>query len=160
MRERKSLLILKAVVLSAICLITQLAQADQVVNITVPETSAPFTVACTAGGDTVTLSGNHHLLITLTLSNSGTAYHATIHDQPEGISGVGTSGDQYQAGGASQLETNITIGGEETFTNNLRVNDISHGTGCSFLIHELFHVTVDASGNATAFVDTQTVDSR
>jgi hypothetical protein len=159
MRNKKSLLILMAVILSATCSMTQLAQAEVVTNITVP-VNMNVSVPCAAGGagETVSLSGDLHVLLRLTIGNSG-GIHLGSHFQPEGVSGLGqTTGDKYQATGVAQEEFNATIGAEETFMHNLRV--IGQGNGNNFLIHEFFHVTVNANGDVTAFVDNQSVDCR
>src|SRR5437870_11727085 len=47
---------------------------------------------------------------------------------------------------------------EETFVNNFRI--IGQARGNNFLIHENFHITINANGRVTAFVDNFSVDCR
>jgi hypothetical protein len=47
---------------------------------------------------------------------------------------------------------------EETFVNNFRI--IGQGPGNNFLVHEVFHITFNANGSITAFVDKFSVDCR
>ena len=74
------------------------------------------------------------------------------HTQPQGISGQGlTTGDKYQATGVTQDQFNVTVGQEETFVNNFRM--IGQGPGNNFLVHETFHITINADGTVTTVVD-------
>src|SRR5215467_3765370 len=45
-----------------------------------------------------------------------------------------------------------------TLVNNFRI--IGQGTGNNFLVHETFHITVNADGTMTAFVDNFSVDCK
>jgi hypothetical protein len=81
------------------------------------------------------------------------------HDQPQGISGTGlVTGDKYQATGVTQDEFNTSFGMEETFINNFRI--IGQGPGNNFLVHENFHITINANGTVTAFHDNFTIDCK
>jgi len=79
------------------------------------------------------------------------------HFQPQGISGIGqTTGDKYQGTGVTQDEFNATVGVEETFINNFRI--IGQGSGNNLLVHETFHITINANGSVTAFLDNFSID--
>jgi hypothetical protein len=60
------------------------------------------------------------------------------------VAGTGlTSGDVYRATGITRDEANgLEVPFEYTFVNNFRI--IGPGKGNNLLIHELFHVTVNA----------------
>ncbi len=104
------------------------------------------------------LSGDLHTLLRYTESARG-GIHVASHFQPQGISGVGeTTGDKYQATGVTQDEFNATVGVEETFVNNFRI--IGQGSGNNYLVHSVFHITFNANGSITAFVDRLSVDCR
>jgi hypothetical protein len=119
-------------------------------------------VSCANGGagELVFMSGDLHVLTHYTLSSSGT-YHVKQHFQPQGISGYGEiSGDKYQATGGTQEEFNengpfpIT----DTYINNFRI--IGQGPDNNFLIHENVHITINANGVLTSYVDNFTVDCK
>ena len=81
------------------------------------------------------------------------------HFQPQGVSGVGlTTGDKYQATGVTQDETNVAAGQETTFINNFRL--IGQGPGNNLLIHDVFHVTINANGDVTALHDIHSVECK
>jgi hypothetical protein len=110
-------------------------------------------VPCANGGagEEVALSGTLHDLFHITFDGSG-GFHLKFHDNPQGLSGTGlTTGDKYQATGVTQSQFTGKVGSEETFINNFRI--IGQGTGNNFLLHENYHVTVNANGTLTAFVD-------
>jgi hypothetical protein len=73
--------------------------------------------------------------------------------------GIGqTTGDKYQATGVTQDQFNAKVGVEETFINDFRI--IGQGNGNNFLIHETFHITINANEIPTASVDNFSVDCR
>jgi hypothetical protein len=116
-------------------------------------------VPCANGGagEDVALSGNLHDLFHITINAN--SLHVKTHDQPQGISGTGlVSGDKYQATGVTQDEFNTSFGVEETFINNFRI--IGQGNGNNFLVHENFHITINANGTVTSFHDNVTVDCK
>jgi hypothetical protein len=110
-------------------------------------------------GEDVVFLGNLHVLITSTI-NSGGGARFKFHFQPQGLSGIGTiTGDSYQATGVTQ-ETDVIgkVGAETTFVNNFRM--IGQGPGNNFLVHETFHVTVNANGVLTVFFDKATTECK
>lgn len=112
-------------------------------------------VDCAAGGvgEWIQVSGPLHILYHLTIN--GNDFHVKEHYQLQGISGVGfTTGDKYQGTG----ETQETYGGSfvngqysDTYVNNFRM--IGQGPGNNFTVHETYHITINANGTLTAYVD-------
>jgi hypothetical protein len=112
-------------------------------------------VSCADGGagELVVLSGNLHSLFHSTINDNN--WKMKIHNQPQGISGVGlTTGDKYQGTGVTQE----TVGGSfvngqfsRTVVNNFRI--IGQGRGNNYLLHATTHFTLNANGELTAFVD-------
>ena len=153
-------LMLLALVVPALTIgTTSIARADVTENVKVP-VEIPVYIPCADGGagEVVTLSGDLHTVLRYTESARG-GIHAASHFQPQGISGVGeTTGDKYQATGVTQDEFNATVGVEETFVNNFRI--IGQGSGNNYLVHSVFHITFNANGSITAFVDRLSVDCR
>jgi hypothetical protein len=140
-------------------LMTCVLHAAVTTDVRVPA-NIPVFIPCAAGGagELVVLEGNLHVLLRFTVSANGTV-HAASHFQPQGISGVGqTTGDKYQATGVTQDEFNATVGHEETFINNFRI--IGQENGNNFLVHQTIHMTINANGSVTAFVNMVSVDCR
>jgi hypothetical protein len=113
-------------------------------------------VPCANGGagEDVALSGTIHEVYHVTFNSNGGAT-IKIHDNPQGVSGVGlTTGAKYQATGVTQDIFNVSGNNgqySETYINNFRV--VGQGPGNNFLVHETFHITFNANGELTAFVD-------
>lgn len=110
-------------------------------------------VECANGGngEYVRFSGYMHATFRQTFDNAG-GVHVKFQVNPQGISGYGlTTGNQYQGTGVTQEQFNIKIGEETTFVSNY--NLIGHGKAPDMRVHENFHITVNANGTVTAFVD-------
>jgi len=128
-------------------------------NLKIP-IALPVFIPCALDGvgEEVKLTGNLHVLMHITFDDNG-GIHAKTHFQPQGISGIGEdSGDKYQGTGVTQTQFNGKVGVEVTFVNNFRM--IGQGKGNNFLVHETFHITVNANGDATASVDNFTTDCK
>src|SRR5438132_8728108 len=115
------------------------------INTVVPFSSV-FPNPCTR--EDVTLTGNLHVLIHIT-ENAAGGFEAKEHFQPQGITGIGASGTEYQGTGVTQDETSTNSEGqfESTFINNFRI--ISHGSSANFTVHDTVHVTFNANGELT-----------
>ena len=129
--------------------------AGVIVNIAEPfEQLVSIPCADGGSGEDVLLTGFLHILVTETLDAKGRP-HLTAHFQPMGVAGTGlTTGDVYRATGITRETDNgfaFAVPFEVTFVNNFRI--IGPGTGNNLLIHQVFHMTVDANGFVTAFVD-------
>ena len=117
-------------------------------------------VPCAAGGagEAVELTGNLHDLFHVTFTPSG-GFRLSVVDNPQGISGFGFStGAKYQGTGITRDNFGGRIGFEETFINNFRI--IGQGAGNNFLVHENFHITVNANGTITSFYDNFSVECK
>ena len=117
-------------------------------------------IPCANGGsgEDVALSGFLHVLSQVTISNTG---YATVvsHFQPQGITGIGAvTGAKYQGTGASTETFTVALGLTDTFRNNFRI--IGSGPGNNVLIHETFHVTVNANGTLTTSIDNLSVECK
>ncbi len=124
------------------------------------EIEIPVFVDCANGGagENVILTGVLHDLFHVTIN--GNKFVLKSHDQPQGISGVGEiSGDVYYATGVTQ-ETVATgvVGVADNFVNNFKI--IGQRTGNNILIHENLHVTVNANGTLTVFLDHLTAECK
>ena len=112
-------------------------------------------IPCANGGagEDVLLFGFLHFLSTSTIN--GNNVRTKLHFQPQGIKGIGLiTGDQYQGTGATQdeLKGSLVNGQyEETFIDNFHI--IGQGNGNNYLLHETFHITVNANGVVTVLID-------
>ena len=103
-------------------------------------------------GEAIQLSGTLLAEFSFTEASSGNV-EVGFHFNPQGITGVGlTSGATYHATGETLGTTTTRANGgiSDTFVNNFKI--IGHD-GDKLLIHETFHVTINAQGQLTAFVD-------
>jgi hypothetical protein len=123
-------------------------------NLSLPVTVTAL-VPCAAGGagETVNLTGNLHVLMTMTVNANHV--EASLQFQPQGITGTGSAtGNKYRGTGVTRSSFSADIVGfpfTTTFVNNFRV--IGQSSGDDLLVHENFHLTITANAAATASVD-------
>lgn len=119
-------------------------------------------IPCANGGagEIVTLTGNLHVVTSFVIN--GNVVRGRFHDQPQGISGVGSiTGDQYHATGVTSGEFKSSLKDGEavmSFENNFRI--IGQGPGNNFLVHQNQHLTINANGDVTAVVDVLGADCK
>jgi hypothetical protein len=124
------------------------------------EVSFPVFVPCANGGagEFVLLSGTQHQLFHVTTDGNG-GLHLKSTIQSQGLSGIGlTTADRYQGTGATQSETDLTVGVEQTLVSSFKV--IGEGTDNNFLVQQTTHLTVTPNGDLTAFVNDFSVECR
>ena len=117
-------------------------------------------VPCAAGGagELVELTGNLHDVFHVTFTPSG-GFRLSASDNPQGISGIGfTTGAKYQGTGMTRFNFGGRVGLEETDVNNFRI--IGQGPGNNFLVHDNFHITINANGTVTSFHDNFSVECK
>jgi len=131
------------------------ATAEVITNEKIPYNGWVW-VACANGGrgETVRLTGDLHALFQVTFDEGG-GRHVASHFQPMGITGRGElTGDKYQAAGVTRDERNFQPAAypvEYTYVNHFWI--IGPGPGNNFLVHETYHITVNANGEVTAQID-------
>lgn len=133
--------------------VSQPGSASFTASATIPTDVGVFVPCAIAGqGEFVQLSGTLHVLSHFTESAAG-GFRVMTEINPQGISGSGTtSGDRYQGTGMTRSSFDAgPLPITETFVNNFRI--IGDGTGNNLLVHSTFHITVNAAGVLTAFVD-------
>jgi hypothetical protein len=104
-------------------------------------------------GDPIHLSGPLLAVISETATPSGGEVLA-FHFQPQGVTGVDlVTGTVFHATGLTRdLIVNSPSGGStETFVNRFHIQ--ATGGAESYIISELFHVTVTPAGTVTVFFD-------
>lgn len=153
--------LIRASVVAALSILAGPVHSEVVINESTDINLVVFVPCANQGaGELVELSGPLHTLITFT-SNART-FSGKSHFQPQGISGIGIdTGDRYQATGVTQDHfkgsfTNSQF--TQTFVNNFRI--IGRGPGNNFLLHENFHITINANGDVTTAHDNFSVDCK
>jgi hypothetical protein len=149
-----SIVLVLAVALPVNAAVTENDKTPYTMTVSVP-------CANDGAGETVELTGELHILTTFT-EDGGGGIHMKMHYQPQAVHGVGlTTGDKYNAVGVTQETHNIAFDGfpyEDTYVNNFRI--IGQGKGNNYLVHETWHVTINANGEVTAEVDNYSVECK
>src|SRR5262245_49346945 len=111
-------------------------------------------------GETVTLTGNLHIVMTAVIN--GNKVQGKYHFQPQSVSGFGSvSGDRYEATGVTQGQFKASMQNGQahvTSENNFRI--IGQGPGNNFLVHENLHLTIKANGDVSTAVDHLGIDCK
>jgi len=114
----------------------------------------PFSISVTiCNGDTVQLTGTL-LITTSTTSTPSGGLIAAVHFQPQGVSGVDTTTGTvfYAVGLTRDVSVSSPPGGfTETFVNQFHIQ--ATGGAQSFLVTDLFHVTVTPDGTVSVSFD-------
>jgi hypothetical protein len=124
------------------------AQAGTTVEKQTFDTTFPI-----CNGDLIHLSGTLVAVISETATPSGGEVLA-FHFQPQGVTGVDlVTGTVFHATGLTRdLIVNSPAGGStETFVNRFHIQ--ATGGAESYIVSELFHVTVTPDGTVTVFFD-------
>lgn len=108
-------------------------------------------LAC--NGDVIHLSGTLLMVFTETATPSG-GFVFSSHFQPQGVKGVDlVTGTTFIATGLTRDIVVVSPPGgfTETFVNQFHIQATTGAE--SFIVREVFHITVNANGDVTAFVD-------
>ena len=147
-------------ILLAITTVPALAQADPVVTNVKEDLDLQEWIECLndGEGEAVQLTGTLHVMFITNLDGDG-GFHLKYHFQPQGVVGVGlATGTVYHGTGVSQGQDNGTVGYENTEIENFRL--ISPGSADNFQVHGTLHYTVNANGEATAYVDNYSAECK
>jgi hypothetical protein len=102
-------------------------------------------------GETVDISGAAHEVVDETLTPSGNV-HLSMHINAQGVSGIGEiTGAKYSISNSINEELNFAVGQTQTFNNTFRI--IGQGGAPNFNLHFQQHITVNANGTVTSFID-------
>lgn len=106
-------------------------------------------------GELIEGTGRLHVLFREEFDSAGGTHYGN-HFQPMGLKATGaTTGDRYNANGVTQGSTNVGSGGlplTDTYINNYRMVGTG-GNAVSYHVHTTYHITINANGELTAFVD-------
>lgn len=110
-------------------------------------------VPCGNGGagQDVAFSGNIHDVFHVTQGPSGNLTVKML-DNPQGVTGVGqATGAIYHATGQTQQITTTRFGESTSFINRFHL--VSSGPGTTLIVFETLHLTINANGTLTSFLD-------
>ena len=93
------------------------------------------------------------MLISQFTEDSNGGFHDHFSLAPRHVRGVSASGVGYKVVGGDRSTFNVSGSGTETFTNTDQFMIISESGEDNLLIRFTFHVTVNANGETTSFVD-------
>jgi hypothetical protein len=109
--------------------------------------------AAEGSGEIVNLTGDLHTVLSATVNGNNVHFNSSVN--PQGVSGVGvTTGEKYQGTGVTRSDVNANVQGfpfSIILVDNFRI--IGQGPDNNLLVHENFHITVNANGKMTAFFD-------
>jgi len=108
-------------------------------------------------GEQLEVHFRQQLVVHQTVDADGRLHiHSVINDR--GTSAVGlTSGVTYHQVGATTQTVNITEPFPATVTRFNALNLISDGSGPNLLIQQLFHITINANGVETVFINVSAI---
>lgn len=155
-RWRSALLFLLAVPLAmaaAQLTVPQTASAGDVVNETFQFPLLIDMNTCSTPPEPVALSGDMHIVVTSTSDSSG-GYHMTTSSNTQSVTGTGLiSGLKYSSSTSDSDEwhAGTPFPQTHTMTHNYVLN--SQGGTANTVMKITFHVTVNANGIPTAYVD-------
>ncbi len=119
-------------------------------------------IPCALNGVGEVVVGDVRLHVLITSTINGSRVSGTVHFQPQGGTLIGqTTGDTYRANGVTQESfSGSLVNGQltATFVANFRI--VGPGPGNNFSVHEVHHITVNASGTVTATHDSFAVNCR
>jgi hypothetical protein len=122
--------------------------------------SVPFDAVFDGCTEPIHFTGELHILSHSTFTSSGNV-HFKSHFQPQGLKGIGLlTGTKYEATGVSQVEINYDgpVPHTESYINNFRL--IGQGRNSNFLVHEIFHFTINSNGDVTVIHDNSSLECR
>jgi hypothetical protein len=145
--------------MGAVCLLTlgvlgfaMKSRASVVTNVDIPLSGVVFNPC---NGENVSFTGLDHFTARVTLSGAGfhVANHENIH-----VTASGDQGNAYVGNQEDNSEVNGRVGIEQTM--QLVFSEISKGSAPNFEVHAIFHITANANGTVTAFVNNFTTACR
>jgi hypothetical protein len=122
--------------------------AAQASTITDNQTVPIDFIATACDGETVTITGESHVVVHATLTPAGTTNFVT-HIQFQ-LSGVSASGVRYEANETVNTTSTSGAGGSTTFNTVGQLHLISQGGADNLVVRTTIHVTVNANGEITA----------
>jgi hypothetical protein len=124
------------------------AQAGTHTRLLIP--LAGFVISNDCNGESVTLSGQLQVNITLTEDRRG-GTHSVIAFNVQGVKGQGDLGNTYSLSD-SGVTSSQTTNGAAVFSSPEHATAISHGAAPNFYVEILVRFTVNANGDITAAI--------
>ncbi|MDT7809384.1 MAG: hypothetical protein QOJ70_3197 [Acidobacteriota bacterium] len=112
-------------------------------NVTVP---IDF-IATSCSGETVTISGESHVVVHSTTTDNHTTFETHIQFHLDGTSASGT---RYIANETVNSIENTSTGGAQVLNSTGQLHLISQGSADNLVVSTTIHVTVNANGQITS----------
>jgi hypothetical protein len=150
---KKMLMVIPLLLLGVVLSVSPVrAQNGSETTIT-PLIDMPVWIPCAndGAGEWVLLNGNLHTVWHYSVNKNG-GYTMFSSTNPQGVSGIGEiTGLKYQGTGGTRDKTTVNAGQQFTYINNFRI--IGQGPGNNYVVHAVYHFTINANGEITAEVD-------
>jgi hypothetical protein len=114
----------------------------------------PFEITLTACGETISLSGTS-LVVFIVQELSDGGFVVTTHENPQGVTGLSSSGITYHGTGVRRHTSVFIPSGVFTTTFVSRFHIVGTMGAPTFYVKATSHVTVTPSGDLTALVDNE-----
>jgi hypothetical protein len=146
MNRIKSIVLVSSLAITALLIIAVKAMAVVTANVDIP---ISFAVINPCNGETVTFTGADHFVVRVTFDGSG-RFHLASNDNIH-VTGTGSLGNEYEGNQEDQNQLNGRFGIEQTLATTFSA--ISTGSAPNYETHALIHITVNANGTTTVFID-------
>jgi hypothetical protein len=143
--------------LALVALVVGLAIPVATARATTTVETMPFEITLTACGETISLSGTSLVVFTVQELNDG-GFVVTTHENPQGVSGLSSSGIAYHGTGIRRHTSVFIPSGVFTTTFVSRFHIVGTMGAPTFYIQATSHVTVTPNGDLTALVDNVSLD--
>ena len=145
-KNRRIVVYVCLLAVAASLLIAVNARAAVVENVDIPITGALLNPC---NGATLTYSGTLHAIVSITLNSAG-GFHLDLHDNIH-VTATDTLGNSYEGTEEDLDQFNGRFGVEQTVSTTFHAT--GKGSAPNFDLHSLLHITVNANGTLTTFVD-------
>jgi hypothetical protein len=143
-----NLLTLIALLIAVACVAALAPKANAEASSTTENVTVPIDfIATSCSGETVTISGESHVLVHTTTSDNHTTFETHIQFHLDGTSASGT---RYIANETVDSITNTSTGGAQVLNSTGQLHLIAQGSADNLVVSTTIHVTVNANGEITS----------
>ena len=143
MNRIKSIVLVSSLAITVLLIIAVKAMAAVTTNIEIPISGA---IMNPCNGETLTFTGNVHIIATVTFDGSG-GFHNVMNDNIH-VTATGSFGNEYEGNEEDHFELNGRVnGGEQTVSTTFSA--IGKGSAPNAEMHALEHITVNNNGTVT-----------
>jgi hypothetical protein len=104
-------------------------------------------------GEEITLQGDAHFVGHGDFEQEGATQHVVLHQNFQGVSGIGSFGNEYRFVDTGHSFQQSTEGGATVIASETQLNVVGKRDTVNFSIQVVFHTTINANGDATSEVE-------